>query len=90
LSIPVEKLNSLYDSSIHFLKFGKRIAELTCIFVVNRNVEMVCTTAKERYVRLVNERPKVLSRVPLHMIASYLGITPEALSRVRKEVGKEL
>lgn len=88
LSISVENLDKLYDSSINFLKFGKRIAEYTCIFVVNRNVEMVISSANERYQRLMKERPKVMSRVPLHMIASYLGITPEALSRIRKDVAK--
>lgn len=88
LSITAENLDILYNNSINFLKFGKRIAEYTCIFVVNRNVEMVVSSAPERYLRLMKERPKVMSRVPLHMIASYLGITPEALSRIRKDLSK--
>lgn len=90
LTISSDNLDILYNKSINFLKFGKRIAEYTCIFVVNRNVEMVVSSAPDRYKRLVTERPKVMSRVPLHMIASYLGITPEALSRIRKDISKGL
>jgi hypothetical protein len=41
-------------------------------------------TAEERYFDLVDTYPKFLERFPLNMIASYLGLTPETLSRVRK------
>jgi CRP/FNR family transcriptional regulator, anaerobic regulatory protein len=37
----------------------------------------------------VQERPKVMQRVPQYMIASYLGITPQALSRIRKRLAEE-
>ncbi|MDX1913480.1 MAG: Crp/Fnr family transcriptional regulator [Saprospiraceae bacterium] len=86
LSIRHDDLEQLYSQSNHFLRFGKIMAEQIAIFVSYRNVELVASPARERYLRLLNERPKVMSRVPLHMIASYLGITPEALSRLRKEI----
>jgi CRP-like cAMP-binding protein len=43
-------------------------------------------TAKERYGHFLKTYPSLVQRLPLHMIASYLGITPETLSRVRKDL----
>jgi CRP-like cAMP-binding protein len=46
-------------------------------------------SAKSRYLAFVNMYPDIMLRVPQWMIASYLGITPESLSRVRKALAKE-
>jgi len=46
-------------------------------------------TAKERYLEFIELYPNLLLRVPQWMIASYLGITPESLSRVRREIAKD-
>lgn len=43
-------------------------------------------TAEERYLDFIKVYPNILQRVPLLMVASYLGITPESLSRVRKNI----
>lgn len=44
------------------------------------------TSAIERYVQIIKDSPTLLQRVPLHLIASYLGITAESLSRIRKKL----
>nr|WP_314490959.1 Crp/Fnr family transcriptional regulator [uncultured Chryseobacterium sp.] len=46
-------------------------------------------TAEERYLKFIRMYPDLLLRVPQWMVASYLGITPESLSRVRKELAKK-
>lgn len=46
-------------------------------------------TAEERYLDFIRQYPDLMLRVPQWMIASYLGITPESLSRVRKELAKK-
>jgi CRP-like cAMP-binding protein len=46
-------------------------------------------SARERYLDFVNMFPDIMLRVPQWMIASYLGVTPESLSRVRKALAKE-
>ncbi|MBE0393384.1 CRP-like cAMP-binding protein [Flavobacterium sp. 7E] len=43
-------------------------------------------SAEEKYIKLTVSYPDVIARVPQHMIASYLGLTPETLSRVRKQI----
>lgn len=43
-------------------------------------------TAEERYVKLIETHPKIIQRVPQHYIASYLGIKPQSLSRIRKNI----
>lgn len=44
------------------------------------------STPEQRYLRLLETRPELLQRVPLHQIASYLGMKPESLSRIRKRI----
>lgn len=46
-------------------------------------------TAEARYLDFIHQYPDLTLRVPQWMIASYLGITPESLSRVRKELAKK-
>lgn len=43
-------------------------------------------TPEEKYLLLMKERPQLFQRIPLHYIASYLGIEPESLSRLRKRM----
>lgn len=44
------------------------------------------STAEQRYLYLMENRPELLNRVPQHQIASYLGVQPESLSRIRKRL----
>ncbi|MBW8360292.1 MAG: Crp/Fnr family transcriptional regulator [Weeksellaceae bacterium] len=55
----------------------------------NRVNSLLSDTAQERYVDFIKMYPDLMQRVPQWMVASYLGITPESLSRVRKELVKK-
>lgn len=55
----------------------------------NRVNALISTTAEERYMDFLRKYPNIMLRVPQWMVASYLGITPESLSRVRKELAKK-
>ena len=48
--------------------------------------DLATLTAEQRYVKLVKECPNIIRNVPLKYIASYLGIKPESLSRIRREM----
>ena len=50
--------------------------------------EFKMNSPEERYLNLLKTRPDLLQRAPLHQIASYLGIKPESLSRIRKRICK--
>jgi len=55
----------------------------------NRVNALISTTAEERYMDFLKKYPNLMLRAPQWMVASYLGITPESLSRVRKELAKK-
>lgn len=49
----------------------------------------VTASPKERYLNLVKTRPELIERVPQHQLASYLGMTAESLSRIKKRVSQD-
>lgn len=49
----------------------------------------ILSSPKDRYLHFLKTRPDISNRVPLHQIASYLGMTPESLSRIRKRIVTE-
>lgn len=74
--IPIDKNNEvLFD----FKKLIKRVSVLQ-----NRIIKLMSATAIERYEDFLNTYPDIVQRVSQKMIASYLGITPEALSTVKR------
>lgn len=55
----------------------------------NRVNSLLSDTAEQRYLKFIKMYPDLLQRVPQWMVASYLGITPESLSRVRKQLARK-
>jgi len=51
--------------------------------------EFKMSSPEERYLALLKNRPDLIQRVPQHQIASYLGMTPESLSRIRKRISNK-
>ncbi len=52
----------------------------------NQQIESMTLTAEERYRKLIIERPEIIQRISQKNIASYLGVTPQSLSRIRKKI----
>ena len=53
-----------------------------------QQIEILTKTASERYIELQKKQPDILQQVPQKYITSYLGITPQSLSRIRSYLGK--
>jgi len=84
--IPRIGLYEMYDKFKFFERFGRLMAERSYLKLreVSMNLKMV--SPEEKYLKILRERPKVIQRVPLKMIASYIGVSPEHLSRIRKKI----
>ncbi|MFK7949486.1 MAG: Crp/Fnr family transcriptional regulator [Saprospiraceae bacterium] len=54
-----------------------------------RIISLLSATAKERYVEFTQTYPTLVQRLPLKLIASYIGITPEYLSDLRRKIAKK-
>ncbi|WP_430612934.1 Crp/Fnr family transcriptional regulator [Flavobacterium sp. JP2137] len=78
-------LNHLYNRDIHIANWGRKLAEKELLKIESRMISNDLLSAKERYDQLMTDSPSLIQRVPLMHIASYLGITPVSLSRIRKE-----
>lgn len=81
-----EDLIFLYSMSPFWEKFGRVVAEREYIELQQRAWRNGPLPAKEKYLTLLKENSGVVNRVPLHYIASYIGVTPETLSRIRKKI----
>jgi len=82
--VRIEHKNTKLDN-ISPSKLGKRITTTQ-----KRVIMLMSATAMERYAHFMETYPDIMQKVPQKMIASYLGISPEALSRIRKELSTHL
>lgn len=87
--IPYEPLFGLARTSYEICHFVFTIEQTMLIILQQRADTLRFSTAKERYMRLVSEKPEIVRRAPLHHVASLLQMTPETLSRVRTQVNSE-
>ncbi len=80
-------LMELYEESSKFEKLGRVLAERNYLCVLDRTLMMQTKTAKQKYLDFIETYDKkIVQRIPQHQIASFLGITPESLSRIRKQL----
>ncbi|MGB0914429.1 MAG: Crp/Fnr family transcriptional regulator [Crocinitomicaceae bacterium] len=79
-------LHTLYDSSFYWNKFGRIISEQIFLNSKRRTEQMLFLSPKERYLLLMKEQPHFFQKYSLKHIASYLGVTPQSLSRIRNQL----
>lgn len=79
-------LLSLYDQSHKAERIGRLIAEHAFLRKTRREVQFLTSNAKQRYVQLLEQNPLLVQTISVRHLASYLGIEPESLSRIRREV----
>ncbi len=69
-------------------RFGRLSMQEAFMKIFTRVERLNNRSNEERYLRLLEKRPDLFQRVPQYLIASYLGITPVGLSKLRKRLGK--
>lgn len=79
-------LQELYQTDIHLANWGRKLAEKEIIRAERCLIPQLYTTATSRYMAFMRDYPDLLNRVPLEHLASYLGITPVSLSRIRSSI----
>ena len=84
LAIPRATVHAAYDADHAFERVGRRIIEAAMSGAQRRTANFLLLSPEARYAAFVAGRPEVARRVPQYVIASYIGITPEALSRIRR------
>lgn len=81
-----DDMQVLYEKVPAWQKFGRLIAEYEFIHICQRARDLQYHSPEDLYLRILKEQPYILERVPQQYIASFLGIQPESLSRIRKRL----
>lgn len=82
-------LESLFLQDINIANWGRKFAEMEFLQTEERFIPLLFTTAAERYEKKKKKQPHLFLRIPLECLASYLGITPVSLSRIRAKVSNK-
>lgn len=85
VKIPKKHYDTMVTESHDFARWALEMANGQLFFYEKKN-HIINGDAKERYLSLVHNRPDILEKVPLKIIASYLGITQSYLSRLKKQI----
>lgn len=88
LTINYNNLHKLYHSSATWQNIGRKVAEREYIVMETYASVLNNESAKEKYLRLLQEQPTVVQKATVEDIASYLGITRRTLSRIRQEISR--
>jgi len=86
LIFPYKVLMTLYDRSHLWERFGRKLAEYLVLGLEDRMAGLLILTPEQRYLQLLQENKRIIERIPQHLIANYLGITPVSLSRIRGRI----
>jgi len=83
---PYQTFRSMLDRDRAWERFGRRAAEMLYARKERRELSFLVRSAAERYRELLAEFPQANEVIPQHMVAAYLGIEPESLSRLKRRL----
>ncbi len=81
-----DTFQQLFHSIKNFREQGRTTLVGSYFALKNHSISMIADEAKDRYLRLLKEKPHLIQNISLKQIATYLGITDTSLSRIRKEI----
>lgn len=85
-----QQIRNLYDQHPTIERLARILAEQFFVVKEKREIELVTLDAKDRYAIFLNEHPGLDQLIPQYHIASYLGVSPTQLSRIRAQKSKSL
>jgi len=83
--IDKKDMDFLYGHITVWQEFGRKIWEAISIRMIDQILNFQTLSAKERYITLMNN-PELIQKIPIKQLAKVLGITPNSLSRIRKNI----
>ena len=89
LSLEKQAEQELYQKVPKFERFFRHLLQNAFVALQERILSNMSETAEERYLNFRKKYPAMDARIPQNQIASFLGITPESLSRVRRQLMKK-
>ena len=89
LLLSYECQQQLYEKVPKFERFFRILIEKALVANQERLIDNLSSTAEDRYLHFIKKYPSIPSCVPQHNIASYLGITPEFLSKIRGRLARK-
>jgi len=84
-SISRRNIEALYDDNVIGLKIVRAATQSLFVHKQEQQIALLTQTAEERYLAMMQETPELIQNTASKHIASYLGITPESLSRIRNK-----
>lgn len=84
--IAYDDLQAVYEYSTVGDRIGRKIAEWLFLKKTKRELSLLEDTATKRYLDLLAEQPQLIQHIPVKYLASYIGIRPQSLSRIRKAI----
>lgn len=89
LQLAFEDVEDLCSKHVGFERFFRLVAQKSFAFSQRRILSNLGKTAEERYLEFLQMYPQIIERVPQYALASYLGMTPEFLSKIRKKLASK-
>lgn len=89
LAISYKALQELFFEFPKMNEFVRKVLEERFVSLHELFTSQILDSPEERYLNLLKERPDIIQRIPQHQIATFLGITPVSLSRIRNRVTKK-
>jgi CRP-like cAMP-binding protein len=89
LKISVDSLEEVYTHFPKYERFFRLLIQKSYVVTQQRMVSALSENAEEKYLALIERSPMLINRLPQQYLASYLGITPESFSRIKKKLFKK-
>ena len=89
LSISHKTFLELFDKFPKMNEFMRRVLEERFVSLHDLFTSQILDSTEQRYLKLKKERPDLINRIPQHQLATFLGMTPVSLSRIKNRILKK-